>query len=92
VAGFLAPFISAGVTGLLILMGEEAFTELRFFIPYLFLVPAVLVAGLVLSIQSLSYVEELGDKDYAYSGLALNLFCLFFFVLSLVYVFRFAPG
>jgi hypothetical protein len=88
VAGFLAPFVAGGVAGLLVLVGGESFTLPRFFVPYLILVPIILVAGLVLSIRSIAYVEELGDKDYAYSGLVLNLFSMFFFGLSLVCILR----
>lgn len=92
VAGFLTPFVAAGVTGLLILVGGEDFTHTKFFTPYLLLVPLILVAGLALSIKSIGYVETLGDKDYAYSGLVLNLFSLFFFGLSLLYLFRSSPS
>lgn len=88
VAGFLAPFVAAGIGGLLILVGKEGFAQPKFLVPFLILVPVTLVAGLVLSIQSIAYVEELGDKDYAYSGLVLNLFSMFFFGLSVTYIFR----
>ena len=87
VAGFLMPFAAAGLTGGLLLLVEDGAMSLAFLIPYLSVVPLALICGLILSIQSIPLIEELNDKDFAYSGLTLNLLFLTLYVISLwVYI------
>jgi len=87
VLGFLMPFVSAGVTGFLILVGADNFKLLKYSLLYLTLVPVLLLGGLILSIKSIPLIEELGDKDYAYSGLALNLLFIFVYIVFLIFFF-----
>jgi len=85
IAGFLAPFAAAGIAGILILGFKENVTSLRGSILYLTTVPLVLLTGLICSLKSIPYIEELGDKDYAYSGLTLDVLFLIAYVSSLIY-------
>ena len=85
IAGFLAPFVAAAITGILILCIGEDVKSFGISILYLTIVPLILVAGIVLSLKSIPYIEKLGDKDYAYSGLVLNLLFLIVYVTSLIY-------
>ncbi|MCD6294570.1 MAG: hypothetical protein J7M20_06525 [Deltaproteobacteria bacterium] len=86
IAGFLAPFVSAGVLcGLLLITGDE-FKSSKIFIIYQIAIPLILITGIVLGIKPIPHIPELGDKDYAYSGLFLNIFFLVVFVLSLIYL------
>jgi hypothetical protein len=87
VLGFLLPFAAVGIVALLVLTVREDYKTLRFSIPYLTLVPLILFAGLLCSIRSIPLIEERNDKDYAYSGLTLNLLFLFTYVISLIYFF-----
>ena len=91
IAGFLAPFAAAGITGLLILGFGEDVTSFRVSIFYLTIVPLVLLTGLVCSLKSIPLIEELGDRDYAYSGLTLNVLFIIVYITSLIY-FLFSPG
>ena len=86
VAGFLLPFLAAAVSGLLLLFAEDA-KSLRFSLPYMTIVPLILIAGLVMSLRSIPFIDELGDRDYAYAGLTLNFIFLFFYVTSLIHFF-----
>ena len=56
-------------------------------IAFLGIIPALLAIGVFLSVKSISLIEEKGDKDYAYSGLVLNLFFALLYLASLVYCF-----
>ena len=87
IAGFLAPFVAAGVTGLLLLGLGEDLKPFKVSIAYLTITPLILLTGIVLSLKSLPLVQELGDKDYAYSGLVLNILFLIVYVTSLIYFF-----
>jgi len=87
IAGFLLPFVAAAVTGALLLIVKEDLESLKFSIPYLVLVPMILLGGLVSSLKSIPLVPERGDKDYAYSGLTLNILFLAVYVTSLLYFF-----
>jgi len=69
IAGFLAPFVAAGITGLLLLSLGEDLKPFKVSIAYLTITPLILLTGVVLSLKSIPLVEEFGDKDYAYSGL-----------------------
>ena len=92
IAGFLLPFVAAAVTGALLLIVKEDLKSLKFSIPYLVLVPMILLGGLVSSLKSIPLIPERGDKDYAYSGLTLNIFFLVVYVTSLLYFFFSLPG
>jgi len=92
IAGFLLPFVAAAVTGALLLIVREDLKSLKFSIPYLVLVPMILLGGLVSSLKSIPLIPERGDKDYAYSGLTLNIFFLVVYVTSLLYFFFSLPG
>ena len=86
VAGFLAPFVAAGVVcGLLLITGDE-FKSSKIFIIYQIAIPLILITGIVLGVKSIPHIHELGDKDYAYSGLFLSIFFLAVFLLSLIYL------
>ncbi len=78
------PFVAAGLTGGLLLVVKSGVTSLAFLIPYLGVVPLALICGLILSIQSIPLIQELNDKDFAYSGLTLNLIFLIFYVISVL--------
>jgi len=85
IAGFLTPFAAAGITGILILWFEGDAKSCWVPVLYLTMVPLVLVAGLVLCLKSIPLIEELGDKDYAYSGLTLNVLFLMVYITSVIY-------
>jgi hypothetical protein len=85
VAGFLCPFLAAGVAGFLVLMGREDFTVIKYSISYLTVVPAILLSGLILSLKSIPLIREFGDRDYAYSGLTMNILFIFIYIISVIY-------
>ena len=85
IGGFLLPFLAAGLASLLVLSGEDEFLSPRFWIPFVTIIPLILLLGLFLSIKSISFVEALGDKDYAYSGLILNIFFIILYIISVIY-------
>ena len=87
IAGFLAPFIAAGITALLLLGLGKDIKPFKISIAYLTITPLILLTGTVLSLKSIPLVQELGDKDYAYSGLILNILFLIVYVTSLIYFF-----
>jgi len=87
IAGFLAPFVAAGITGLLLLCLGEDLKPFKVSIVYLTITPLILLTGIVLSLKSIPLVQELGDKDYAYSGLILNILFLIVYATSLIYFF-----
>ena len=65
--------------------GHSTFT---FGVLFLGIIPAILVGGLCLSLLSISLIAKRGDKDYAYSGLAVNILFAFMYLLSLFYFFK----
>jgi hypothetical protein len=87
VAGFLLPFAAAGVSGALVLAGGSDFREFGYSLFYLILVPLILLMGLAASIRSIPRIALSGDRDYAYSGLTLNLLFLAVYAISLLYFF-----
>jgi len=87
VLGFLLPFVAAAIAGGLILAVKKDFTSTKFLIPYLSIVPLVLFCGLVCSIRSIPLIPDLNDKDYAYSGLTLNILFLVMYSTSVIYFF-----
>ena len=86
VAGFLLPFMAAAVTSALLLIGGEDITSLKFSLPFVSVVPSLLLAGVGFSLKSIPLIPERGDKDYAYSGLTLNILFMVVFITSLFYV------
>ena len=88
ILGFLSPFVAAGITCGLILMAGDDFKSSGLFLVYRFAIPPILIAGVVLGIKAIPHISELGDKDYAYTGLFLSLFFLAVFSLSLIYFSR----
>jgi hypothetical protein len=81
----MAPFVAAGVTCALLLIAGDEFESSKVFIIYQTIVPLILITGMVLGIKSIPHIHELGDKDYAYSGLFLSIFFLAVFLLSLIH-------
>jgi hypothetical protein len=88
IAGFLMPFLCAGFASCYVLFGEGDYTSSRFLISFLGIIPVLLTAGVLLSVKSIGFIEEKGDKDYAYSGLVLNLFFALLYLISLLYCFH----
>ncbi len=86
IAGFLLPFISMGIAGWLILHKKGDVSDFGFWFPLISIVPLILILGLYLSIRSISYIQEFGDKDYAYSGLVLNIFFLGMYMFGFIYL------
>jgi hypothetical protein len=85
IAGFLLPFVAAGLASVLVLGFEEDSLPFQLWVPFVTVVPMILLLGLVLSLKSLPFIEKLGDKDYAYSGLVLNIFFILFYIASMIY-------
>src|SRR4030042_1858966 len=85
IAGFLMPFFCAGFASFYVLFGKGDYGSYRFLVSFLGIIPILLGAGLFLSIKSIALIEEKGDKDYAYSGLVLNLFFSLLYLASLLY-------
>jgi len=81
------PFLCAGFASFSVLFGKGDYASYLFLISFLGIIPVLLAAGLFLSIKSIGLVEEKGDKDYACSGLVLNLFFSLFYLASLIYGF-----
>jgi hypothetical protein len=93
VLGFLLPFLAMGAASGVVLWDRSFGLPFPVWLPILVLVPALLALGLFLSITSIPLIEELGDKDYAYSGLVLNLFLALLFLSSMLYyLIRIHPG
>jgi len=87
IAGFLAPFVGAGITGGLILGFGEAVTSSGISLIYLIIVPLILLGGIVCGLKSIPLIEKLGDRDYAYSGLVLNMLFLVVYIASVIHFF-----
>ncbi len=89
VAGFLLPILVVALACVFVLFGFVSFPfGYRLFL--LALIPILLCFGVALSLKSIPRIEELGDKDYAYSGLILNIFFLIIYLYSLAYILFFA--
>lgn len=81
------PFLCTGFASFYVLFGKGDYESYGFLIAFLGIIPVLLAAGLFLSVKSIPLIEEKGDKDYAYSGLVLNLFFAFLYLASLIYCF-----
>ena len=81
------PFLCAGFASFYVLFGKRDYASYLFLISFLGIIPVLIAAGLFLSVKSISFIEEKGDKDYAYSGLVLNLFFALLYLASLIYCF-----
>ena len=87
IAGFLLPFVAAGLASVFVLgLGQESL-PFQIWVPFVTVIPLILVLGLVLSIKAIPFIEKLGDRDYAYSGLVLNVFFILFYIISFIYYF-----
>lgn len=87
IAGFLLPFIGAGLASAFVLWTGGDIFSTGSWIFFITLIPLILCAGLVLAVRSFSFVEEQGDRDYAYSGLVLSVFFILLYLLALLYYF-----
>lgn len=85
IAGFLLPFVAAAVMGALLLIVREDLRSLKFAVPYLTVIPAILLGGFISSLKSIPLIPERDDKDYAYSGLTLSILFLVVYITSLIY-------
>ncbi len=81
------PFLCAAFASFYVLFGKEDYASYRFLISFLGIIPVLLAGGLFLSIKSIAVIQEKGDKDYAYSGLVLNLFFSLLYLSALIYSF-----
>lgn len=85
IAGFLLPFVAAGLASVLVLGFDKDSLPFPLWVPFATVIPFILILGLTLSLKSVPFIEKLGDKDYAYSGLVLNIFFILFYLASLIY-------
>jgi len=85
VAGFLLPFASAGLACVLVLYGFQGPFPFSSFFPFLSVIPLILCLGLICSLKAIPRIHDLGDKDYAYSGLVLNLFFIGIYIYSVIH-------
>ena len=85
IAGFLLPFMAAGLACALVLWSKGDIFSSFSWVFFVTIIPLTLCAGLIFSITSVSHVEARGDRDYAYSGLVLNLLFILLYILSLLY-------
>ncbi len=84
--------MAAGLASVLVLgLGQESL-PFQIWVPFVTVIPLILVLGLVLSIKAIPFIEKLGDRDYAYSGLVLNVFFILFYIISLIYYFYTRSG
>lgn len=85
IVGFLLPFLAAGAACACVLVGGgnpgSVFFKAMFFV----FIPLVLAGGLYAGLRSIPLIAERGDRDYAYSGLVLNVFFILLYFSSLVY-------
>ena len=77
--------MAAGLASVLVLGFDRASLPFQFWVPFVTVIPLILILGLTLSLKSVPFIEKLGDKDYAYSGLVLNIFFILFYIASLIY-------
>ena len=77
--------MTAGLASVLVLGFNRESLPFQFWVPFVTVIPLILILGLALSLKSVPYIDKLGDKDYAYSGLVLNIFFILFYIASLIY-------
>ena len=85
IAGFLLPFLAAGVASAFVLYERGGLQPRLFQFLFFAVIPGILVAGLVLSLRSIPRIQDQGDKDYAFAGLVLNIFFSVIYILSVLY-------
>ena len=85
IVGFLLPFMAAGAASACVLFGSGNLASFFSRAVFFALVPLILASGLYASLRSIPLIPEKGDKDYAYSGLVLNVFFILFYLSSLIY-------
>jgi len=90
VLGFLSPCLAMGIASVSVLWARSQDLPLSNWWPIVTLVPALLAGGTVLSITSIPRIDDLGDKDYAYAGLVLNLFLILLYLFGVIYALFFA--
>ncbi len=91
IIGFLMPFLAGGFVAFLVVILKRDFSTFRFMGPYLTVVPGLLLAGLICAIKSIPLIPERNDKDYAFSGLTLNILFFIIYGISLAYFFWYMP-
>jgi len=91
VAGFLLPFVAAGAGCGWVLFNKGRIDTPSSLLFLLVVVPLILAAGLVFSLRSLPRIKDLGDRDYAYSGLVLNIFFSLIYLGSIIYIVYLLP-
>ena len=85
IAGFLLPFVAAGLACALVLWSRGDIFSSGSWVLFVTIIPVTLFAGLMFAVKSFSHVEARGGRDYAYSGVVLNLLFILLYVLSLLY-------
>ena len=78
------PFAAAGIASATILWGWNDQGSFFSRLTFMAIIPLLLLFGLSLSIKSIPLIQEKGDKDYAYSGLVLNIFFILLYVFSAI--------
>ncbi|RLB13739.1 MAG: hypothetical protein DRH11_08285 [Deltaproteobacteria bacterium] len=91
IAGFLMPFAAAAIASVYVLNAKGDFVSFRFRFCFVVLIPLVLGLGLFFSVKSIPQIRDRNDKDYAYSGLVLNLFFIALYLVSAFYI-LFSPN
>jgi hypothetical protein len=84
IIGFLVPFAAAGIASVSVLWGWNNHSSFFFRLIFVAIIPLLLLFGLWLSIKSIPLIQEKGDKDYAYSGLVLNIFFILLYIFSAI--------
>ena len=85
IAGFLLPFLAAALASACVLYGGGDAASWFYKAVFFVFIPLILAAGVYASLRSIPLISERGDKDYAYSGLVLNVFFILLYLASLVY-------
>ena len=86
IVGFLMPFMAAGLASAYVLYHRGSLFSFWFRACFVVLIPLMLLGGLILSLKSIPLIKVRGDKDYAYSGLALNIFFILLYLASVIYL------
>jgi len=85
IVGFLLPFLAAGSASACVLLAGGSLASWISKAVFFVLIPLILGAGIYASLRSIPLIPERGDKDYAYSGLVLNIFFILLYLFSLIY-------